>query len=576
MAARTATFMNSMTKSGSRIVFKLLVIAAIFIGTIVQTNVSEAATSIDPAVSELGLYFKENFDIGSMPTAYFAQRDPKDEKTWLICTNIDDKNCTDAPLISGASNWDICNEKSNVACVAEVWAVDSKNQKISGEFVKSLPNDPRYAMSENVAANLPQSNGVGSVWKIPGVLNSAQKDTYFVGVRSQSGVSKIQGEKGSSQKFGLSNLAVAILPVEEVAGRFPLLTISEATSGGGGIGSNEGASRDGNKCIVSDVTICESIRQFPEGYRFGITIRVGEKQQGWYHGRLSFPEILTKDWKTGQQISIEAEPVKISSLDFVVPNAEIPQKIREFVNGKRLGTKGDGLTRTQIVENLSSKNALELLPVFAPSFKDKATSTDSYWSFKTINNENFNEIGKCSDNTGSLAGLVTTNSLTYSDGPPSFDKETGSLTYKVASPHFEANGDVARGSYDLVLRADVARCIYGFSKAPIRAEISITSSDGSTQEIASEMLSEKDGWFYLSAKNFTFSSPTLKVKLTQEKTKEVVVETKVESAKPVEVVAVSVKPVIAKKSHSIVCSKGKVTKRVSGVNPKCPSGFRKK
>jgi hypothetical protein len=567
--------MKSATDRNSRIAFRFLVVGAIFMGTIVQTNVGQASIGIDPSVTELGLFFRENFEIGSMPTAFIAHSNPTDEKSRLICTDIDDKNCTDASHISGGSNWDICNENSKVACVAEFWAVDPKGQKTFGEFVKSLPRDPRYVMSENVAANLPQSNGVGAVWKVPGVLNSAQKESYFVGVRSETGVNKIPGEKGSSYKFDLSSLVVAIIPVEEVFGSFPLLTISKSDVTGE-IGSNESSSRDGQKCAVSDVNMCASIKQFPEGYRFGVTIRVGEKLKGWYHGRLSFPQIITKDWKTGQQISIEAEPVKISSLDFVVPNAQIPQKIREFIAGKRLGRKGDGVSRTQIVERLASTNALEILPAFTDSFNDKATSTDSYWSFKTLSNENLGEIGKCSDNSGSLAGLVTTNSLTYSDGPPSFDKESGSLTYKVASPHFDANGAVARGSYDLVIRADVARCIYGFSKAPIRAEVSITSSDGSTQEIASELLSEKDGWFSLSAKNFTYSAPTLKVKLTQEKPQEVVVEKKPEADKPVEQVAATVKLATAKKSISITCAKGKINKKITGVNPKCPSGYRKK
>ncbi len=561
--------LSKLFKGGSRVAIRLLVIAAIFMGSIVQANVGLAADGIDPAVTELGLFFKENFELGSMPTAYIANRDQSDKKTWRICTDIDDKNCTDASHISGTSNWDICNENSKVACVAEVWAVDSKGQKISGEFVKSLPNDPRYVMSENEQANLPQSNGVGAVWKIPKVLNSAQKDTYFVGVTTRADMNKTPGKGVSSGKFDLHDLIVGIVPVEEVSGRFPLLTISQNPDGE--IGSNEGASRDGNKCVVSDITFCESIRQFPEGYRFGVTIRVGDKQQGWFSGRLSLPQVLIKDWNAGQQISIEAEPVKISSLDFVVPNALIPEKVREFIIGKSLGRKGDGVSRTQIVEFLSSENALKILPAFAPAFNDKATSTDSYWSFKTISNENVGEISKCSDNTGSLAGLVTTNSLTYSDGPPRFDPATSELVYKVASPHFEASGVVASGSYDLAIRSGVARCIYGFSSAPIKAEISIMSQNGENQ-VATTIVTERDGWLYLSAKGFTFSSPTVKVKMTQEKPAPVVVPAPATTPAPV-VAMSSAKKSVAK---SITCTKGKSRIVVKGAAPKCPTGYKRK
>jgi hypothetical protein len=178
--------------------------------------------------------------------------------------------------------------------------------------------------------------------------------------------------------------------------------------------------------------------------------------------------------------------------------------------------------------------------------------------------QNSVEVQKCSDNSGNMAGLVTTNSLTYMAGPPTFDKETQSLVYKVASPHFEANGSVASGSYDLSMRGDIARCLYGFSNAPIKAEISITSDDGE-KKVATTIVNEKNGWLYLSAKGFTVSSPTIHVKLSQEK-----VATPTPSATPVATVTV------AKKSVTITCVKGKTTKKVSGTNPKCPTGYKKK
>jgi hypothetical protein len=33
---------------------------------------------------------------------------------------------------------------------------------------------------------------------------------------------------------------------------------------------------------------------------------------------------------------------------------------------------------------------------------------------------------------------------------------------------------------------------------------------------------------------------------------------------------------VAKKAITITCAKGKVTKKFSGANPKCPSGYKKK
>ena len=188
-----------------------------------------------------------------------------------------------------------------------------------------------------------------------------------------------------------------------------------------------------------------------------------------------------------------------------------------------------------------------------------------YWTYTALNSWNQPAIQKCSDGKGDLAGVVSTNALTYSAGPPAFNKETGSLEYKVASPHFEANGSVASGTYDLAINSKVARCIYEFSSAPIQAEISITTSDGE-KKIATTIVNEKNGWLYLSAKGFTFSSPTINVKLSQEKV--IVMPTPTET--PIATVTV------AKIKVTISCVKGKTIKKVSGVSPKCPAGFKKK
>jgi hypothetical protein len=142
----------------------------------------------------------------------------------------------------------------------------------------------------------------------------------------------------------------------------------------------------------------------------------------------------------------------------------------------------------------------------------------------------------------------------YIGNPPTFDQESQSLDYKVVSPHYLPNGEEFKGSYDLVIKSDVARCIYGFSNAPVSAKISILSSDGTTQ-VATTTFNERNGWMHLVARGFTFSSPTVRVKLAQEESKPVVA------------------PIQRK---SITCVKGKSSKKVSAVKPACPSGWKKK
>jgi hypothetical protein len=145
-----------------------------------------------------------------------------------------------------------------------------------------------------------------------------------------------------------------------------------------------------------------------------------------------------------------------------------------------------------------------------------------------------------------VVGVVTTNATAFSEGVPVFSK--GMLDYKVAGLHYQPDGkSLNEGSYDLVMRSDVARCLYGFTSAPVSAKISVIG-DGGENRVATTLVSEKDGWLKLAAYGFNFSSPTISVKLSQAK---------------------SVKT-------TITCTKGKLVKKVTGVGPKCPAGYKKK
>ena len=546
--------------------------AALLLGSLVQANVAHAGMKFAPDIPLLGLLIEDGLEFGRSPNVVFGKGNLDSQETWLRCDDIEDKICTEAAGIIGYVNLTVCTDASNVACIADVWAVDSAGKKIPGKLVKSVPLDyGKFTFKENVAINLPDGTGQGALWQLPGVINSAGKDTYFVSSQFMlAQPDKKAGEPISARKIFLSEFKTGISPVEEIPGQYRLIQPRDnGTARASWVNWGDTGNwylPDGSRCVGTDVNVCEAVREFPVGYRFGVSLRMGTKLSGWYHGRLALPDVTIKNWKTGQEISVEAEPVRVPTLNFSVPNAEIPQKVRDIVFTDRyFGKSGDGIREARINDGSSSPVMVDLAAAFAPAYKDKATSTNTTWAFKAMNyGQNSTDVQKCSDNTGNVAGLVTTNALTYLPGPPTFDKESQSLTYKVASPHYEANGSLASGSYDLSMRSDIARCLYGFSNAPIKAEISITSDDGE-KKVATTIVNEKNGWLYLSAKGFTFSSPTINVKLSQEK-----VAAPTPSATPVATVTV------AKKSVTITCVKGKTTKKVSGTSPKCPTGYKKK
>jgi hypothetical protein len=175
------------------------------------------------------------------------------------------------------------------------------------------------------------------------------------------------------------------------------------------------------------------------------------------------------------------------------------------------------------------------------------------WMLKTMTGfDDSRNPNSCFAKSNGFLGVVSTNAAQYLDGPPSFDKNVGVLDYKVAAPHLTSAGEVFKGTYDLVMSSIFARCLYGFSQAPIGATISVVSESG-TPDIATTLVREKDGFLNLAAYNFTFSSPTVRVKLTQE----------------------VVKPIVLKKT-TITCVKGKTVKKVTAINPLCPKGYKKK
>jgi hypothetical protein len=179
-----------------------------------------------------------------------------------------------------------------------------------------------------------------------------------------------------------------------------------------------------------------------------------------------------------------------------------------------------------------------------------------------------------------LNGIVATNSTVYSGGPPAFNSATQSLDYKVAAPHFDAAGGVFRGQYSLLMKSSVARCVYGFSNAPIKAELSVLSSDG-TSQVASLAISENNGWIQMNASNFEFSAPTIRAVLVQAAPTPTPTPTPSETASPTPTPVPAVTatptstPTVAKKA-TITCMKGKTAKKVTAIKPVCPTGYKKK
>jgi hypothetical protein len=280
------------------------------------------------------------------------------------------------------------------------------------------------------------------------------------------------------------------------------------------------------------------------------------------------PEITIDKSGTDYLVKVLGEPISVPVTAYWGNKAELSSEIISSYAPRAatsVGVDGGGVSKRYQTNGQFNQEQIKLFSLWVPLIKDKASANPKMWMFGSLSPDSLAtavqglaSAKECVTKASGLAGLVTTNATIYDGSIPAFDAAEGALNYKVAAPHLAADGTEFSGTYDLIMSSSVARCIYNFTSAPISASVSITTSDGGVQKVATTVLNERNGWLHLGAYGFGFSSPTLKVKLTQ------AAPTPTATPKP------------ALKKTTITCVKGKTTKKVTAVGPKCPSGFKKK
>ncbi len=514
-------------------------------------------------------------DVPSFLVPDSAGPDSKEDPT---CSSLNDPKCVGQRLNYSAV-LPKCLSDSDVNCTSDFGIIDANGVKKSAEFARYFPQSAQNQFKGDVSKNLP--DGVaGSLYALPAAAHDGG-DKYYLSVALTGGIDA----SGNVQK---PNLEVRATPVAlESSGYF---TRSSETVDAGWAYITDGYTGEkrwgiqasgfsGNQyCVANSAKekLCAQKYAFPAETRMYVSLRLSQLPVGWMHGRISAPDIQITSKNSYSELEIQGNPVAVPVVYKKYQYTEMPEALKslysfekggyipscspqqDYCAGGRSGPSKNPLTRNVIVgPSPSSEDGMEQLKLWIPYIGDKATALMSFWSARTLSGNEMSGASECFADSNKITGIVTTNSTQYSAGPPKFTKSEGTLDYQVSSPHFGTTGDVFKGSYDLVMRSDVARCIYGFSKAPINATLSITSSDG-TPQIATTVIGERNGWLYLQAKNFEFSAPIIKAKLTQ--------EAEIAPVVPVKATA---------KKSTITCTKGKITKKVSALKPKCPSGYKK-
>ena len=305
----------------------------------------------------------------------------------------------------------------------------------------------------------------------------------------------------------------------------------------------------------------------PTDLKFSLRLRLHTKISGWLHGRVSDAETeITTDSSGNQIVKLSGKPLQVPAIYSWIKKTDMPDFLKKIYEEDPIRLKvgtgfGGGPATVESAPSLLrdatdyAYRDLEEVLAWMRIVNDTAPLAPTVWSMRSM--VRGEDAKNCYSDNSNVSGVVTTNSTFFVAGPPVFNQTDKTLDYKVASAHYLPNKEIFKGTYNLLIKDSVARCLYGFSNAPVSASVSIISSDGSSQ-VASTVLTQKNGWLNLVASGFTFSDPIIKVKLTQEGMN----------------IPAKQEPVV--KKVTITCVKGKTIKKVTGASPKCPAGFSKK
>lgn len=527
----------------------------------------------------------ENFSVNSlsMLEAFTGNGTTRDSQvlTKVQCTSIGAPGCENDKFFQYNALLGMCDNTLTTDCVLEVKAKDSSGKTHSGKFVESFPGKTEYTYSGDAKVGLP--TGSSSFIVEFSDLPHAGGNKYLV-------VTFLYGTRGfGEERFTLDGFKSAIYAVSQIPGSFsmpgpemdirPDHKLGSRVSRAGGFNQNQLLERR-SACVKTSKTECALPWPLNLENSFALTIKLSQPVSGWLHGRMLDAEsVISKATDGDQLLSISGKPVVVPGIQAWFKKDAYPTPLQKLygsmsqtqVDAGGLGWPSisginngpDGLPYSILKEGFGyDDGGFAQVSAWIDAVGDKATFAPTVWAFRSIQSQQFSS---CMKGTDSLSGIVTTNSTMYIGSPPTFNQADQTLDYKVMSPHYLPDGSEFKGSYDLLIRSDVARCIYGFSNAPISASVSIISSDG-TAQVATTVVGERNGWLTLSAKGFTFSAPTLRVKLSQK------AEPAPAKADPAPVAA----PKVAAKKTTISCVKGKTVKKVTAVKPACPAGFKKR
>lgn len=445
------------------------------------------------------------------------------------CDDFSSAECAKYPRFTYNIYLPPCSASITDDCITSITATKPDGSVVNGKLTGSKPNIPTPAFKGDPAFNMPDG-WYPTMWSFDGITHPGGE-----GFLLRASLLSFQNKRSVdviTPQLRVSIGAVSWTP-SNASGNWSKETNNVNSQTGL---MNAGGAAGPTCSFFLAIKECAVAWSLPTDVRFKVELKTRAKVSGWVNGRLSDPKVEVTPNGTGQAFSIEAAPMQVPIFAMYKKFTEYTKEFQDF--NQRVGggagrimfpdnwrTEYSGAGREPFDKisafhalNTYDENAFKEFQYFLAASDDKAVATKNLWHFES--NRLFHQDGDlklndCSRGLTGLAGFVSTNSTMFMATPPKFNTTTQSLDYQVAAPHFDRNGKENIGRYNLVIDSKVARCLYKFSTAPIQASVTVINADG-TQQISTSTVNEKNGWLYLSVNGYTYSAPTLKVKLSQE------------------------------------------------------------
>jgi hypothetical protein len=183
---------------------------------------------------------------------------------------------------------------------------------------------------------------------------------------------------------------------------------------------------------------------------------------------------------------------------------------------------------------------------------------------------------KCAD-----YGFTVTMSNAPLAGQLFWNYATESLTFNIYAPHLNVYGSINKGTFHTRFHQAWLNCRFPGNTLSTATKITVQvlNEDGSTQ-VATSSTNIKNGIIDIQASGFHYSSPSVVAKRSSDSQNTTNFlntfygdDWNDTFLKISPLVKEAVKPIATK---TIICVKGKITKKVTSASPSCPKGYKKK